>query len=180
MPASASSAVTRGRGSESRPEGEEPTLPAPLGRGLIALIALVVIAADRYSKEWVTSNLALGQSLPQEAPVRLTYIVNTGAAFGLLPQFSLLLVLVAFLVIGVVLFYQRYLPRGSLLVTTALGLQLGGAVGNLFDRLRYGYVIDFIDIRVWPVFNLADFSITLGVCLLAYFLLFPQGKKEAA
>lgn len=118
--------------------------------------------------------------MPEEAPVRLTYIVNTGAAFGLLPQYSLFLVLIAFLVIGMVLFYHRYIPSGALLVKIALGLQLGGAVGNLLDRLRYGYVIDFIDIRVWPVFNLADFSISLGVFLLAYFLLFSQEKKKEA
>lgn len=139
----------------------------------------MVLTADRYSKEWVVSNLALGQSLPQEAPVRLTYVVNTGTAFGLLPQYSLFLVLVAFLVIGMVLLYQRYLPGESFLVRTALGLQLGGAMGNLVDRLRYGYVIDFMDIRVWPIFNLADFSISLGVGLLAYFLIFAREKKAA-
>lgn len=140
----------------------------------------MVIAADRYAKEWVTSNLAIGQSWPQEAPIRLTYVVNTGAAFGLLPNYSLFLVLIAFLVIGMVLIYQRYLPARSFLVQVALGLQLGGAVGNLVDRLRYGYVIDFIDVRVWPVFNLADFSISLGVALLAYVLIFSKEKQEAA
>lgn len=82
----------------------------------------------------------------------------------------------AVVVIGVVLFYQRYLPPRSLLVNLALGLQLGGATGNLTDRLRFGYVVDFIDIRVWPVFNLADFSIVLGLALLSYFLLFSGGR----
>ena len=143
------------------------------------LIAVVVIAADQLTKLWITSNLAMGESIPQEAPIRLTYVVNTGAAFGLLPQYSIYLVLIAFLVIGMILLYQRYLPAGSLLVNTALGLQMGGAVGNLIDRLHYGYVVDFVDVRVWPVFNFADASITAGVCLLAYFLIFAQEKKEA-
>lgn len=150
-----------------------------LPRGLIVLMALLVIAGDQYSKGWVTSNLVMGQSLPQEAPVRLTYVVNTGAAFGILPQYSLFLVVIAFLVIAIVLLYQRYLPGGSYLIMAALGLQVGGAIGNLIDRLRFGYVIDFVDIRVWPVFNLADFSISLGVALLAYFLIFSKEKKDS-
>lgn len=143
------------------------------------LIAVLVVAADQLTKLWVTSNLVMGQSVPEDAPVRLTYVVNTGAAFGILPQYSIYLVLIAFLVIGLVLLYQRFLPGGSLLVNAALGLQLGGAVGNLIDRLRYGYVVDFVDIRVWPVFNLADTSISVGVCLLAFFLIFVQEKTEA-
>ncbi|MDP2725929.1 MAG: signal peptidase II [Dehalococcoidia bacterium] len=148
-------------------------------RGLMALIALLVIVADQYTKGWVTSNLVMGQSLPQEAPVRLTYVVNTGVAFGLLPEYSFLLMPLAILVIGIVLLYQRYLSSGSFLVWAALGLQVGGAGGNLIDRLRYGYVVDFVDIRVWPVFNLADFTISLGVGLLAYSLIFSKEKKGA-
>lgn len=150
-----------------------------LPRGLIVLMALLVIAGDQYSKEWITSNLVMGQSLPQDAPVRLTYVVNTGAAFGILPQYSLFLVVIAFLVIAIVLLYQRYLPAGNRVIMAALGLQMGGAIGNLIDRLRFGYVIDFVDIRVWPVFNLADFSISLGVALLAYFLIFSKEKKDS-
>lgn len=145
----------------------------------MGLTALAIIAADRYTKEWVVANLALGESMPRDAPVRLTYVANTGAAFGIMPQQSLILVVVAFLVIGIVLFYQRYLPAGSLLINGALGLQLGGAVGNLIDRLRYGYVVDFIDVRVWPIFNVADFCISSGVALLAYFLLFSKQRQEA-
>lgn len=143
------------------------------------LIAVVVMAADQLTKQWITSSLNVGESFAPDAPVRLTYVVNTGAAFGLLPQFSIYLILIAFLVIGMVLLYQRYLPGDSFLVKAAMGLQLGGAVGNLIDRLRYGYVVDFIDTRVWPVFNLADSAITIGVCLLAFFLIFVQEKKEA-
>lgn len=139
----------------------------------------MVIAADQLTKQWVTSNLAVGQSLPEGAAVRLTYVVNTGAAFGILPQYSVYLVLIAFLVIGMVFFYQRYLPGERLLVKASLGLMLGGALGNLIDRLRYGFVVDFVDVRVWPVFNLADASISVGVCLLAFFLIFVQEKKEA-
>lgn len=148
-------------------------------RGLIFVIALVLLVADQFTKQLVTSNLLIGESVPQEAPVRFTYVVNTGAAFGMLPQYSVYLVLIAVVVIGMVLFYQRYLPNDNLLIKVALGLQMGGAVGNLVDRLRYGYVVDFIDTRVWPVFNVADFSISLGVCLLAYYLIFSKEKKEA-
>jgi len=124
--------------------------------------------------------LAIGESMPEDAAVRLTYVVNTGAAFGILPQYSVYLVLIAFLVIGLVFFYQRYLPGDRLLVKASLGLMLGGALGNLVDRLRYGFVVDFVDVRVWPVFNLADASISTGVCLLAFFLIFMQEKTESS
>ncbi len=148
-------------------------------RGLIFLIALIVIAADQFTKALVTGNLMVGESIPPDGLVRITYVVNTGAAFGMLPQYSVYLALIAIVVIALVLFYQRYLPNDILLIKVALGLQLGGAVGNLIDRLRYGYVVDFIDTRVWPVFNLADSAISVGVVVLAFYLIFSKEKKEA-
>ena len=66
--------------------------------------------------------------------------------------------------------YYRYLPTGSWLVRLSLGLQLGGAIGNLLDRIRYGHVVDFIDIGFWPIFNVADMAIVTGVGILAYCL----------
>lgn len=146
---------------------------------LLLAVVLVVLATDQLSKVWIKANLYPGQSIPRDGPFRLTYVTNTGAAFGLLQEQSLLLTLVAALVVGVILVYYRYLLLDGLLLRMSLGLQLGGALGNLADRLRYGYVVDFLDFRFWPVFNLADSAIVVGVGILAYlFLLSPDKGKR--
>jgi signal peptidase II len=99
--------------------------------------------------------------------VRLDYARNSGAAFSILQSGGTLFEVVAAAVcIGILLWFPR-LQQPSLLVTVALGLILGGAAGNLLDRLRLGYVVDFIDLRWWPVFNLADSAVVIGACLLA-------------
>jgi len=69
-----------------------------------------------------------------------------------------------------IVLYYRYLPTGSWLVCLSLGLQLGGAIGNLLDRIRFGHVVDFVDIGFWPIFNVADLAIVTGVAILAYCL----------
>jgi len=145
-------------------------------------VALVVFAADQISKYLVRSHLALGQSWPPDAPVRLTFQTNTGAAFGLLQDQGIFLMLVALVVIGVILFYHRFLGQDTWLIRASLGLQLGGALGNLVDRIRDGFVTDFIDLQVWPIFNLADSAICVGVAILAYYLLFhsPDRKPQPA
>lgn len=101
---------------------------------------------------------------------KFTFITNTGAAFGMFPQLGSAFMLIAVLVIfGIVLFY-RHLPTQDIWVRLSLGLQLGGAMGNLLDRVVHGFVVDFIDIGFWPIFNLADLSIVLGVAILACYL----------
>ena len=141
------------------------------------LTALLVVAADQLSKLWIRSNLATGESLPETGLFRLTYVHNTGAAFGLFPDQSFLLTIVALIGIVVLLFFALFIYRrfpflDSRLGKLALGLVLGGTVGNLIDRLRFGYVTDFIDIGIWPAFNIADSAIVVGVILFAYSLLF--------
>ncbi len=144
---------------------------------LFFLTALLVILADQFSKFWVRSNLTPGESLPETGLFRLTHVHNTGAAFGLFQDQSLPLAIVA--LIGVVailifvLFFSHRLPiLNNWLSKLALGLVLGGASGNLIDRIRQGYVTDFIDIGIWPAFNVADSSVVVGVILFAYSLLF--------
>ncbi len=108
-----------------------------------------------------------GESIPIVKQVfHLTYILNPGAAFGFLAyQTNLFIIVTAGLVLGVLLFY-RSLPLERVLVRYGLALVVGGALGNLVDRLRFGKVVDFLDFRVWPVFNLADSAIVIGACLL--------------
>ena len=112
--------------------------------------------------------------------VTLTYTCNPGAAFGLLPNQTLLFALIALTVIGAIVASMRVLPAGRPWLSLALGLPLGGALGNLLDRLRQGYVVDFIAVRSWPVFNTADICIVLGVLILAYYLLWSPSPSPPA
>ncbi|MBI2980523.1 MAG: signal peptidase II [Chloroflexi bacterium] len=150
----------------------------PLGKWrnvVFALTALLVVAADQLSKLWIRSNLVVGQSLPATGLFQLTHAHNSGAAFGLFQGQSFLLTLVALVGIGTILllvffFSHHFSVLNDWLTGFALGLILGGTIGNLTDRLRLGYVTDFIDIGIWPAFNIADSAIVIGVILFAYSL----------
>lgn len=150
-------------------------------------IALVVIVLDQYTKALVRQNLPLNTSwmpIPWLDPfVTLTHVRNTGAAFGLFPSLGGVFRLVSLVVVVAIIFFFRQLAATSWLLRIALGLQLGGAAGNLIDRLTLGYVTDFVDVRVWPIFNVADSAIVVGTALLAYYALFVEPaahKAEAA
>jgi signal peptidase II len=149
-------------------------------RGLLLLvIALAVIGLDQLTKYLVRANMELGESIPTEGIFRLTYTTNTGGAFGIFASQTFLLALIAVIGISVFLIYLRYIPLKSRLLKIGLGLDLGGAIGNLIDRLRLeGKVTDFIDIGPWPVFNVADSAIVVGTILIAYYLLFVSQKKS--
>ncbi len=147
----------------------------------------LVIVADQWTKLLVLDHFHYGESISViENFFSLTYIRNTGAAFGMLSgadpsfrvPFFLIIPLIAMVVLG---FLFRDLPASSRLKATALGLVTGGAVGNLIDRIRLGYVVDFLDahykeIYHYPAFNIADAAICVGVV----FLLFPDKKETDA
>jgi len=140
----------------------------------VLLVGGGILIADQVTKALVRTHLPPGDSFPAELPVRLTHVTNTGAAFGLFTNQSVILTFVAFFAIGLIIYYYRKLSEGAWVLRAALGLQLGGAVGNLIDRIWQGYVTDFIDLRFWPVFNVADSAITVGAVLLAVSLLWPD------
>ncbi|MBC7316196.1 MAG: signal peptidase II [Chloroflexi bacterium] len=148
------------------------------------LIAAGVIALDQYTKALVRAHLPLNVSWNPIAwldpIVTFTHVQNTGAAFGLLPQFGGMFILIALVVVLLIILFYKQLAQGSFLLQVAFGLQLGGALGNLCDRLARGYVTDFIDFRWWPVFNVADSAIVVGTILLVYYVLFIEGAKERA
>jgi signal peptidase II len=137
-------------------------------------IAALVLVLDQLTKLWVSTALPEGgwwSPLPGLWRIfRITHITNSGAAFGIFPNQGNFFIFVAVIVAAAIILYYRYLPEGEWLVRLSLGLQLGGALGNLIDRLRYGHVVDFIDIGFWPIFNLSDMSIVTGVVILAYCL----------
>ena len=146
------------------------------------LTGLLIVTADQLSKLWIRSNLLVGQSLPEAGFFRLTHVHNTGAAFGLFQDQSFLLTIVALVGIAVLLVYALFIYRrfpflDDRLGKSALGLVLGGTVGNLIDRLRFGYVTDFIGVGIWPAFNIADSAIVVGVIIFAYSLL-PLARAE--
>ena len=138
--------------------------------------ALLAVIADQLSKLWIRSNLALGESIPETGFFRLTHIHNTGAAFGIFQDHSLILAIIAItgacIILFLVLFmYRRFPILNTLPGKLSLGLILGGTIGNLINRLSLGYVIDFIDFSFWPAFNIADSSAVVGAFLFAYLLI---------
>jgi len=140
---------------------------------LFLIVAALVVALDQLSKLWVRTYLELGESLPIIGRLSLTYVKNTGSAFGLLANQTFLLIIVGIASLLIILLFLRYLSQVTTLSMVSIGLIWGGAVGNLIDRLRFGYVIDFIDFRLWgsfhwPAFNIADAAITVGVFVLIY------------
>jgi len=147
-------------------------------------VGLLVILADQLSKAWIRNNLAWGQSLFDAGFFQIVHVHNTGAAFGIFKDHSLTLTIVGFVGIVVILLLvfvlrSRWSLLDSMLVTSAIGLVMGGTIGNLIDRLRMGYVIDFMDFKVWPVFNVADASVTIGVIIVAYCIIcWAQSTKQ--
>jgi signal peptidase II len=150
----------------------------------VPAIAFVVLIADQASKAWVLENIPLNTTLDVLPGLSwifvLTHITNAGAAFGLFPQLGIVFTLVALVVSFAIVWYIRSLPAGQWLVRVSLGLQLGGAIGNLIDRLRFGSVIDMLYVRNFPVFNIADSAIVCGVALLMWHLLKNAPKEEGA
>lgn len=155
---------------------------------VLPLVALLILIIDQVSKGLVVARMEWGQSMDLVswlAPVlRITYVTNTGVAFGLFQGMGDLFLIAALVVVGALFLYYRRLPAGDILLRIALGLQMGGALGNLTDRLWRGAVVDFIDLnfwpfRDWPIFNLADASIVTGVGLLALHMLLEARTTEA-
>ncbi len=133
------------------------------------VVVFFTLAVDQISKAVIKHFFVEGQSLPVIPHVfHLTYIRNPGAAFGLLAYQTNFFILATLVVIALVLVVARRIPERRRRLKLSMGLILGGAIGNLIDRLRYGLVVDFLDFRVWPVFNLADSAIVIGACLLVW------------
>ena len=158
-----------------------------LGPWVIPLVAAVILALDQITKAWVLAALPQNAAwVPIDALSRfltITHVTNTGAAFGLLKDRGIVFILIAIVVSVAIVLYSRHLPQGQVWVRFSLGLQLGGAVGNLIDRLRLGHVTDFITVGIdnlkWPTFNVADSAIVVGVILLAL-ILFTEKEEPRA
>jgi len=169
---------------ESRLERQliPPARPAEAGRRqwwLLVLVAIVALAGDQLTKQLVRTHLEIGESWPSSGwLVHISHVTNTGAAFGILQDQTVFLVVTSLIGLGAIVLYYLYPPFHHPVLRVAFGLQLGGAIGNLSDRVRLGSVTDFIKFPHYPYFNVADSCIVVGVCVLAWFLVFRDGAQQ--
>lgn len=159
-----------------------------LSHVLFGGLLLGVVVADQLTKAWVVANLPVHRPVdvfPWLAPIlSFTSVQNTGVAFGLFPALGDLFTLLSVIVVIGILIFRRTLPSVHVWVHGALGLVVGGALGNVIDRLLRGYVVDFLDVNfwpleTWPVFNLADSAIVVGVAILLIDSLLAEPDVEA-
>lgn len=145
---------------------------------------MTVFVLDRITKLAVESNLPVGSSVDVVGQwIRISHVTNSGAAFGLLPERTTLLSILSVVAVLAIVYYYRRLAADSRLIAATLGMQLGGAFGNLIDRIGQGYVVDFVDVgipggpRFWS-FNVADSSIVVGIIAVTV-LLWWQERRQA-
>lgn len=132
-------------------------------------IALVIIALDQGSKWLIQQGMTLHESIPViPGFFHITYILNRGAAFGILENQRWLFLIMAILLFVLYAVFRKKLPEHRA-VQAGAGMLLGGAFGNALDRFLHGAVVDFFDFRIWPVFNIADIGIVVGVCMLLWY-----------
>lgn len=145
----------------------------------ILLLAIIVVMMDQLSKFYIQSHMALGMSRPViEDVFHITYILNPGAAFGLFEHQTAFFVLIALgMMIGTIYFYPK-IPKQYKLLRFGTGLMVGGAMGNVIDRIKTGYVVDFFDFRIWPIFNIADVGIVCGVGCIIFTMIYLYKEDE--
>jgi signal peptidase II len=145
--------------------------------GLTAIV-LAAVAADQLTKHIVTGRLGLDAGVHVVGPLWIHHVQNSGIAFGLFSSATpVVIVLTAIAVTWMVVFFARSGARHPVL-PVALGLVIGGSLSNLLDRIRLGYVTDFLDLRFWPAFNLADSFIVIGVAILLGTLLAAEREPR--
>ena len=151
---------------------------------LVAAVAVLVFVLDRVTKIAVETSLAVGASVSVVGEwVTIRHITNSGAAFGLLPERTTVLSILSVLAVFAIVYYYRRLAANSTLIAATLGMQLGGAFGNLVDRVGQGYVVDFVDVgipggvRFWS-FNVADSSIVVGIIAVTALLWWQERARS--
>ena len=140
-------------------------------------IATTTLIADQLTKYLIRENLAIGESWPREGFFRITHGTNTGTAFGLFPDQTLLLTIASVVAIGFIIYFYRAHGGQTWLSGLNVGLLLGGAFGNLIDRVVAGRVTDFIDVGPWPIFNIADSAVVVGITLLITSMLLFESRE---
>ncbi len=144
------------------------------------ILVAITLILDQGTKYLTQTYMYEGQSIPIiDGIFHLTYVLNPGAAFGILANKTTFFILVTLIVLIVIIYIYRRVPAEKWLLRFGLAMQVGGAMGNLLDRIRLGMVVDFFDFRVFPVFNIADSAIVVGVTILFIEILFfdKEGKE---
>jgi signal peptidase II len=149
---------------------------------LLYLVAALAIVLDQYTKTLVRTGMVVGETIIVHPSLRnvfdLTYTTNTGAAFGMFKSGGPVFIVLAAVVVAVIIYYNRELPAQQRWLRVALGLQMGGAIGNnLIDRPLRGSVVDFLHVHYWPVFNVADSCISIGVVIMGL-LMIHEARTE--
>ena len=142
-------------------------------------LAALALALDQLTKFVVRQTLEWHHSWPAYGFFRFTHVQNTGSAFGLFQGNNLPLLIVSLVGVAVLAYIYRTQERPGILMRASIALMLGGALGNLVDRIWQGHVTDFIDIGPWPVFNLADSSIVVGLVIMAWVLVMNRDQAPA-
>jgi signal peptidase II len=143
----------------------------------LSAIALAALGGDQLTKYIVSSRLSLDAERHVVGPLSIHHVQNSGIAFGLFAQATTIVTALTAVAVGWMLFFFARSGARHPILPIALGLLIGGSASNLLDRIRLGHVTDFIDLRFWPAFNLADSFIVLGVLVLLAALLLPQRTK---
>ena len=133
---------------------------------------------DQITKYLVYKNLALGQSIPDDFIIKITYARNTGTAFSLFSSYGSLLLIISIFVAVFFTIYFLMIEKPKLTMRLFISLVVAGALGNIIDRVRFGYVNDFIDVGFWPIFNIADSSISIALTIYFIDLIFLNKKNE--
>ena len=150
----------------------------PVQWGELGAVVLAAIAADQVTKLIVASQLELDESLKVIGPFSIHHVQNSGIAFGLFASATAIVTALTALAVGwMLVFFARSGARHPVL-PVALGLLIGGSTSNLIDRIRLGHVTDFLDLRYWPAFNLADSFIVIGVGILFVALLLAESRTK--
>lgn len=135
----------------------------------LLLIIVVVMIFDYLTKYYIVETMIEGMSIPViEGIFHITYILNAGAAFGMMENQRFVFIAVAVAMMAAFAYYFREIKLQGLVFQVGVGLLVGGALGNLIDRVKLGKVIDFLDFRIWPVFNVADIAICVGAGLILW------------
>lgn len=142
------------------------------------LVTIVWLLLDQLSKYYVQTHMHLGQSIAViPGFFHWTYIVNHGAAFGILRDQRYLFLAIVIVLILVIAYHYKAVVRGPAYIRIGTGILLAGAVGNAIDRFTQGGVVDFFDFRVWPIFNVADIGIVVGIVLVAYYMIKSDSEE---
>ncbi|WP_297569169.1 signal peptidase II [uncultured Anaerovibrio sp.] len=143
------------------------------------VLGIIIFVIDQLAKGYITASMHLGQSIPVVKDYfYITYVVNPGAAFGIFEHQRLFFIIVALLFVAAIVFFRKKILKENTLFQWGVGLLMGGAIGNLYDRLQNGLVIDFFDFRFWPVFNIADVAICIGAAFIMFDVCFRRGVDD--